>query len=71
MNFDELLAIPHKRFNPLLREWVLVSPQRAERPWQGSAFHNRVRPWMLLMPRKQARRGKADAAVHDDVRFRE
>jgi UDPglucose--hexose-1-phosphate uridylyltransferase len=35
MNFDELLAIPHKRFNPLLREWVLVSPQRTERPWQG------------------------------------
>jgi len=35
MNFDELLTIPHKRFNPLLREWVLVSPQRTERPWQG------------------------------------
>ena len=26
---------PHRRFNPLRREWVLVSPQRAERPWQG------------------------------------
>ena len=26
---------PHRRFNPLLREWVLVSPQRTERPWQG------------------------------------
>jgi UDPglucose--hexose-1-phosphate uridylyltransferase len=25
----------HRRFNPLRREWVLVSPQRAERPWQG------------------------------------
>jgi UDPglucose--hexose-1-phosphate uridylyltransferase len=35
MNFDELLRIPHKRFNPLLREWVLVSPQRNERPWLG------------------------------------
>lgn len=26
---------PHKRFNPLLCEWVLVSPHRTERPWQG------------------------------------
>ena len=25
----------HRRFNPLLREWVLVSPQRLSRPWQG------------------------------------
>jgi UDPglucose--hexose-1-phosphate uridylyltransferase len=25
----------HRRFNPLTREWVLVSPHRAERPWQG------------------------------------
>jgi UDPglucose--hexose-1-phosphate uridylyltransferase len=26
---------PHKRLNPLTREWVLVSPQRVGRPWQG------------------------------------
>jgi UDPglucose--hexose-1-phosphate uridylyltransferase len=26
---------PHRRFNPLTREWILVSPQRARRPWQG------------------------------------
>ncbi|HET6933066.1 MAG TPA: UDP-glucose--hexose-1-phosphate uridylyltransferase [Candidatus Acidoferrum sp.] len=26
---------PHRRFNPLTREWVLVSPHRGQRPWQG------------------------------------
>jgi UDPglucose--hexose-1-phosphate uridylyltransferase len=28
-------TFPHRRFNPLLDEWVLVSPQRNARPWQG------------------------------------
>jgi UDPglucose--hexose-1-phosphate uridylyltransferase len=35
MNFSELTSQPHRRFNPLTREWVLVSPQRTQRPWQG------------------------------------
>ena len=26
---------PHRRFNPLKDEWILVSPHRAKRPWQG------------------------------------
>jgi len=30
-----LPAGPHRRYNPLLDEWVLCSPQRLERPWQG------------------------------------
>src|SRR2546421_161944 len=25
----------HRRFDPLRREWVLVSPDRSARPWQG------------------------------------
>ena len=29
------LDYPHRRFNQLTREWVLVSPQRAKRPWLG------------------------------------
>lgn len=26
---------PHRRYNPLIKKWVLVSPHRAKRPWQG------------------------------------
>jgi UDPglucose--hexose-1-phosphate uridylyltransferase len=35
MNFSELISQPHRRFNPLTQEWVLVSPHRTQRPWQG------------------------------------
>src|SRR5438874_9115588 len=31
----QLDQVPHRRFNPLTREWVLVSPHRTQRPWQG------------------------------------
>jgi UDPglucose--hexose-1-phosphate uridylyltransferase len=30
-----MLTRPHRRFNPLTNEWVLVSPHRMERPWLG------------------------------------
>ena len=36
MSFDlSSVTRPHRRYNPLRRQWVLVSPQRTARPWQG------------------------------------
>ncbi|MFC5284996.1 hypothetical protein [Pedobacter alpinus] len=31
-NFEEH---PHKRLNILTGDWILVSPHRTKRPWQG------------------------------------
>jgi len=35
---------PHRRRNPLNGKWVLVSPQRLSRPWQGEAAEPEERP---------------------------
>jgi UDPglucose--hexose-1-phosphate uridylyltransferase len=34
-SFEQLRGASHRRLNLLTGEWILVSPHRAERPWQG------------------------------------
>ena len=69
MDLEGLNDRPHVRFNPLLREWVLVSPKRTDRPWQGEvepAMQNQVPRFdpVLHERRACARDGDALHRVH-------
>jgi UDPglucose--hexose-1-phosphate uridylyltransferase len=46
MQYIELNNFPHRRKNILTGEWVLVSPNRTNRPWQGeiSVLKEDIRP---------------------------
>jgi UDPglucose--hexose-1-phosphate uridylyltransferase len=35
VDLRELQGKSHRRYNPLTRDWILVSPNRNARPWQG------------------------------------
>jgi UDPglucose--hexose-1-phosphate uridylyltransferase len=71
----EWLSRPHRRRNPLTGEWVLVSPQRAARPWQGQSEAPAIQraaaydPSGYLCPGNERARS-AQPALHNDVRIR-
>jgi UDPglucose--hexose-1-phosphate uridylyltransferase len=35
MDDAPIFTAPHRRLNRLTGEWLLVSPHRTDRPWQG------------------------------------
>src|SRR5918994_6141232 len=58
------LDLPHRRYNPLLDEWVLSSPHRLQRPWQGQVeppapeHQSSYDPECYLCPRNARAGGK-------------
>jgi UDPglucose--hexose-1-phosphate uridylyltransferase len=50
MEPGKLYQEPHRRFNPLTRDWALVSPHRAERPWHGQVEATASAPTLAYDP---------------------
>lgn len=68
MLIRDLTEGAHRRFNPLTSAWVLVSPQRLQRPWRGavdSAVHEtapRHDPGCYLCPGNRRAGGERNPA---------
>src|SRR5580698_11396575 len=41
---DQRIQSPHRRYDPLRGRWVLVSPHRTQRPWQGEVSRTDAKP---------------------------
>ena len=68
---------PHRRYDPLRDEWVLVSAGRTGRPWQGATGPGAVPdaptydPTCYLCPGNVRANGQHNPAYDDDVRVRQ
>jgi hypothetical protein len=69
---------PHRRRNVLNGDWVLVSPHRTKRPWQGQVKSARrpttaptYDPNLLSLPGQRARRRQAEPALHQHLCLRQ
>lgn len=69
METNAIWTRPHRRFNPLLREWILVSPQRAQRPWQGKHERNVEPPGVTFDPSCYLCPGNSRAGGHRNPNY--
>jgi UDPglucose--hexose-1-phosphate uridylyltransferase len=66
---------PHRRYNPLADQWVLVSPHRTKRPWQGQTETSarEVRPpydpTCYLCPGNRRAQGASNPAYESTFAF--
>ncbi len=70
-----MLDSPHRRFNPLTGDWVLVSPHRAKRPWLGQVEKTPLEnlpqydPTCYLCPRNERAGGIKNPDYHGTFSF--
>jgi UDPglucose--hexose-1-phosphate uridylyltransferase len=66
VELNKLQGTSHRRYNPLTRDWILVSPNRAERPWQGQTEEPAPHPSVAYDPQCYLCPGNARAGgVHN------
>jgi UDPglucose--hexose-1-phosphate uridylyltransferase len=63
------LQVPHRRFNPLARKWVLVSPHRTQRPWQGDVAKAESSPAIHYDPNCYLCPGNTRAGGHKNPQY--
>lgn len=65
----DLNHTPHRRWNPLLREWILVSPQRTQRPWQGQVEKSNLQRRPAYDPQCYLCPGNSRAGGHKNPKY--